>query len=269
MSLKTVKLNVQNFLCEGRELTWNYELKAELHTCLCEFQTQLASVVDLSTARPYAVKCCSTVARVQHEQSVVTITAASSQTFSMLHFIGKQYSMCLLSVLKMCWKLHTGHFFSEKIRRTSAWVGQMSELLQCFRRSLALQVSTLEPFSQWERVSRSKRHYVLAVVLLWCTLWPGSVRADSVAASRLEQTLSEVASSLGSGGMQPRLATQPTWALHTQIWLQLGVSLSFTFSHSPSSLCFLYFLCLRSVSQTTVCMSVYFCVIYLLCLFVS
>jgi len=56
-------------------------------------------------------------------------------------------------------------------------------------------------------------------------LWPGSVRADSIAASRLEQTLSEVASSLGSGGVQPRLVAQPTWALHTQIWLQLGTVL--------------------------------------------
>ena len=52
------------------------------------------------------------------------------------------------------------------------------------------------------------------------------MRADSIAASRLEQTLSEVASSLGSGGVQPRLVAQPTWALHTQIWLQLGTALA-------------------------------------------
>jgi len=71
-----------------------------------------------------------------------------------------------------------------------------------------------------------KRRRIQVDVRMWCVMWPGSVRADSVAASRLEQTLSEVASSLGSGGLQPRLATQPTWALHTQIWLQLGTSVS-------------------------------------------
>jgi tetratricopeptide (TPR) repeat protein len=50
----------------------------------------------------------------------------------------------------------------------------------------------------------------------------GSVRAESVAASRLEQTLSEVASSIGSGGAQPRPGPQQTWVIHTQIWLQLA-----------------------------------------------
>jgi len=73
-------------------------------------------------------------------------------------------------------------------------------------------------------------------------LWSGSVRADSVAASRLEQTLSEVASSLGSGGTQPRLGTQPTWALHTQIWLQLGLLLAlviYTSSLSNFAICLL------------------------------
>ena len=154
-------------------------------------------------------------------------------------------------------------FFPEKIRCASAWVGQMSELLQCFRRSLALQVSTLEPFSQREIVPRSKRHRVLVVVSLWCMLRSGSVRADSVAASRLEQTLSEVASSLGSGGTQPRMATQPTWALHTQIWLQLGIVfhllLFFFFPMFFKSFC---------ASNYNLYMSVYFCYIYF-SLFVS
>ena len=54
----------------------------------------------------------------------------------------------------------------------------------------------------------------------------GSVRAESMAASRVEQALSEVASSLGSI-MLPRQGPQQTWMLQTQIWLHLGRSYLF------------------------------------------
>lgn len=49
----------------------------------------------------------------------------------------------------------------------------------------------------------------------------GSVRAESVAASRVEQTLSEVASSAGSI-LHSRPGCQETWLLQAQIWLHLG-----------------------------------------------
>ncbi|XP_022328664.2 tetratricopeptide repeat protein 7B-like [Crassostrea virginica] len=49
----------------------------------------------------------------------------------------------------------------------------------------------------------------------------GSVRAESVAASRVEQTLSEVASSMGSV-LHPRPGSQETWLLQAQIWLHLA-----------------------------------------------
>ncbi|KAK3093742.1 hypothetical protein FSP39_019579 [Pinctada imbricata] len=49
----------------------------------------------------------------------------------------------------------------------------------------------------------------------------GSIRAESVAASRVEQTLSEVASSLGSH-LQSKLGSQQTWLLQAQIWLHLA-----------------------------------------------
>ncbi|XP_048735316.1 tetratricopeptide repeat protein 7B-like [Ostrea edulis] len=49
----------------------------------------------------------------------------------------------------------------------------------------------------------------------------GSLRAESVAASRVEQTLSEVASSLGST-FQSRPGSQETWLLQAQIWLHLA-----------------------------------------------
>jgi len=50
----------------------------------------------------------------------------------------------------------------------------------------------------------------------------GSIRAESMAASRLEQTLSEVASSIGSS-TQPKPGPQHSWMLQTQIWLLLGL----------------------------------------------
>lgn len=49
----------------------------------------------------------------------------------------------------------------------------------------------------------------------------GSVRAESVAASRVEQTLSEVASSAGSI-LHSRPGCQETWLLQAQIWLHLA-----------------------------------------------
>ena len=49
----------------------------------------------------------------------------------------------------------------------------------------------------------------------------GSIRAESVAASRMERALSEVASSLNSS-FAPRHGTQQSWLLQAQIWLQLG-----------------------------------------------
>ncbi|XP_061172118.1 tetratricopeptide repeat protein 7B-like [Saccostrea echinata] len=49
----------------------------------------------------------------------------------------------------------------------------------------------------------------------------GSVRAESVAASRVEQTLSEVASSMGSI-LHSRPGSQETWLLQAQIWLHLA-----------------------------------------------
>ncbi|XP_033733793.1 tetratricopeptide repeat protein 7B-like [Pecten maximus] len=49
----------------------------------------------------------------------------------------------------------------------------------------------------------------------------GSLRAESIAASRVEQTMSEVASSLNST-FQPRPGSQQTWLLQAQIWLHLA-----------------------------------------------
>ncbi|KAK2168370.1 hypothetical protein LSH36_17g03081 [Paralvinella palmiformis] len=49
----------------------------------------------------------------------------------------------------------------------------------------------------------------------------GSVRAESIAASKVEHTLSEVASSFGSI-VHPKHGSQQTWSLLTQIWLRLG-----------------------------------------------
>nr|KAG5714599.1 hypothetical protein BaRGS_007045 [Batillaria attramentaria] len=49
----------------------------------------------------------------------------------------------------------------------------------------------------------------------------GSVRAESVAASRMERALSEVASSFNSSYM-PRPGSQQSWLLQAQIWLQLA-----------------------------------------------
>ncbi|KAK7104581.1 tetratricopeptide repeat protein 7B-like [Littorina saxatilis] len=49
----------------------------------------------------------------------------------------------------------------------------------------------------------------------------GSIRAESVAASRMERALSEVASSLNSSYM-PRAGSQQSWLLQAQIWLQLA-----------------------------------------------
>ncbi|XP_064601863.1 tetratricopeptide repeat protein 7B-like isoform X2 [Liolophura sinensis] len=49
----------------------------------------------------------------------------------------------------------------------------------------------------------------------------GSIRAESLAASRVEQALSEVASTVNSG-FQPRPGPQQTWYLQAQIWLHLA-----------------------------------------------
>ncbi|XP_050402565.1 tetratricopeptide repeat protein 7B [Patella vulgata] len=49
----------------------------------------------------------------------------------------------------------------------------------------------------------------------------GSIRAESVAASRMERALSEVASSLNSG-LQARPGSQQSWMLQAQIWLHLA-----------------------------------------------
>lgn len=49
----------------------------------------------------------------------------------------------------------------------------------------------------------------------------GSTKAESVAASRLEHALSEVASSINSG-FQPRGENQQAWTLQAQIWLLLA-----------------------------------------------
>ncbi|KAI0239520.1 Tetratricopeptide repeat protein 7B [Lamellibrachia satsuma] len=48
-----------------------------------------------------------------------------------------------------------------------------------------------------------------------------SVRAESVAASRIEQALSGVASSMGSC-LQPKQGPQQMWSIQTQIWLELA-----------------------------------------------
>ena len=50
----------------------------------------------------------------------------------------------------------------------------------------------------------------------------GSVRVESVAASRLEHALSEVASSMGSVYQARGGGRQQTWTLQMQIWLLLG-----------------------------------------------
>ncbi|XP_067681303.1 tetratricopeptide repeat protein 7B-like [Haliotis asinina] len=49
----------------------------------------------------------------------------------------------------------------------------------------------------------------------------GSIRAESVAASRVERALSEVASSMNSS-FQPRPGSQQSWMLQAQIWLHLA-----------------------------------------------
>ena len=54
-----------------------------------------------------------------------------------------------------------------------------------------------------------------------CSWLAGSVRAESVAASRMERALSEVASSLN--GHMSRHGSQQSWLIQAQIWLQLGM----------------------------------------------
>ncbi|KAJ8309190.1 hypothetical protein KUTeg_014064 [Tegillarca granosa] len=49
----------------------------------------------------------------------------------------------------------------------------------------------------------------------------GSIRAESIAASRVEQTLSDLASSMNSTFL-PRPGSQQTWLLQAQIWLHLA-----------------------------------------------
>ncbi|ESO87594.1 hypothetical protein LOTGIDRAFT_127587 [Lottia gigantea] len=49
----------------------------------------------------------------------------------------------------------------------------------------------------------------------------GSIRAESIAASRMERALSEVASSLNST-FHPRSGSQQSWMLQAQIWLHLA-----------------------------------------------
>lgn len=76
--------------------------------------------------------------------------------------------------------------------------------------------------TQWCWVFVSGSHYTSVLVYLQCASHvSGSVRAESVAASRVEQTLSEVASSAGSI-LHSRPGCQETWLLQAQIWLHLG-----------------------------------------------
>lgn len=49
----------------------------------------------------------------------------------------------------------------------------------------------------------------------------GSIRAESIAASRMEKTLSDLASSLNSS-FQPRAGPERSWVILAQIWLNLG-----------------------------------------------
>ncbi len=49
----------------------------------------------------------------------------------------------------------------------------------------------------------------------------GSVRAESIAASRVEHALSEVVSSMNSD-YTPKQGPNQTWTLQAQIWLHLG-----------------------------------------------
>ena len=68
-----------------------------------------------------------------------------------------------------------------------------------------------------------------------CSCLAGSVRAESVAASRMERALSEVASSLN--GHVSRHGSQQSWLIQAQIWLQLGTHepariLTHTHAHS-------------------------------------
>ena len=60
----------------------------------------------------------------------------------------------------------------------------------------------------------------------------GSMKAESVAASRIEQTLSEVASSYNSN-FQHRPGSHQTWLLQAQIWLHLGRYQSLTATPHP------------------------------------
>ena len=49
----------------------------------------------------------------------------------------------------------------------------------------------------------------------------GSIRAESVAASRVEKALSDLASSMNSS-FQPRAGPQRSWVIQAQIWVNLG-----------------------------------------------
>ena len=67
-----------------------------------------------------------------------------------------------------------------------------------------------------------------------CSWLAGSVRAESVAASRMERALSEVASSLN--GHMSRHGSQQSWLIQAQIWLQLGMH-AHTHSYTHVHLC--------------------------------
>lgn len=54
------------------------------------------------------------------------------------------------------------------------------------------------------------------VVIVVCT-----VTCDSVAVNKIENTLSEVASSMGS--MAVRTGPNNEWGMQTQVWLHLGM----------------------------------------------
>ena len=64
----------------------------------------------------------------------------------------------------------------------------------------------------------------------------GSVRAGSIAASRVEHALSEVVSSINSSYQPYRQGPNHSWILQAQIWLHMGKCFT---SHHLNSFCIL------------------------------
>lgn len=65
----------------------------------------------------------------------------------------------------------------------------------------------------------SSRPYIVRFVVYFC-LEIGSLQAHSIAASKVEQALSEVASSMSS--FSPRPGPQRAWLLQLEVWLLLA-----------------------------------------------